>query len=98
VAARTHVLAGEARAHAAAIADADVVIADPPRKGLEARLLDALAAAPPRRLALVSCNPQACVREARRLHAAGLSLAALTPYALFPHTDHVETVALFERR
>lgn len=97
-AARTRVLAGEAGAHAAAIADADVVIADPPRKGLEARLLDALAAAPPRRLALVSCNPQACVREARRLHAAGLSLAALTPYALFPHTDHVETVALFERR
>ena len=97
VSARTQVLPGEAGTHAAAIADADVVIADPPRKGLEERLLDALATHPPARLALVSCNPQACVREARRLHAAGLALAALTPYALFPHTDHVETVALFER-
>jgi 23S rRNA (uracil1939-C5)-methyltransferase len=45
----------------------------------------------------VSCNPDACVRESRRLHAAGLALVALTPYALFPHTDHVETVALFQR-
>jgi tRNA/tmRNA/rRNA uracil-C5-methylase (TrmA/RlmC/RlmD family) len=95
--ARTCVLPGEAGAHTGAIAEADVVIADPPRKGLEERLLAALAARPPGRLALVSCNPEACVREARRLHAAGLTLRALTPYALFPHTDHVETVALFER-
>ena len=95
--ARTRVLPGEAGAHTDAIAEADVVIADPPRKGLEERLLAALEARPPARLALVSCNPDACVREARRLHAAGLALVALTPYALFPHTDHVETVALFER-
>ncbi|HWP66197.1 MAG TPA: hypothetical protein VNO26_09815 [Candidatus Limnocylindria bacterium] len=96
-AARTRVLAGEASAHAAAIAEADVVIADPPRKGLESAVLDALAAQPPKRLALVSCNPDACVREVRRLRAAGLALVALTPYALFPHTSHVETVALLER-
>ena len=95
--ARAAILPGEAGTHADAIAEADVVIADPPRKGLEERLLAALSARPPRRVALVSCNLAAGLREARRLRAAGLTLAALTPYALFPHTEHVETVALFER-
>jgi len=95
--ARTTVLPGEAGSHAGEIAAVDVVIVDPPRKGLEPLLLDALCAQPPRRLALVSCNLTAGLREVKRLRAAGLTLAALTPYALFPHTDHVETVALFER-
>jgi tRNA/tmRNA/rRNA uracil-C5-methylase (TrmA/RlmC/RlmD family) len=94
---RTTVLPGGAGTHAGAIAAADVVIADPPRKGLEPELLDALCARPPRRVALVSCNLAAGLREARRLREAGLGLAALSPYALFPHTEHVETVALFER-
>lgn len=97
VRARTSVLAGEAGAHAGAIDAADLVIADPPRKGLEPQLLDALCARPPARVALVSCNLTAGLREARRLREAGLRLSALTPYALFPHTEHVETVALFER-
>jgi 23S rRNA (uracil1939-C5)-methyltransferase len=97
VRARTSVLPGEAGTHAGAIAAADVVIADPPRKGLEPPLLDALCARPPQRLALVSCNLTAGLGEIRRLRDAGLALATLTPYALFPHTEHVETVALFER-
>ena len=88
---------GEAAAHTDLLADADVVIADPPRKGLEPRLLDALCAAPPRRLALISCHLGSGLREIARLRHAGLRLAGLTPYALFPHTEHVETVALFER-
>jgi 23S rRNA (uracil1939-C5)-methyltransferase len=95
--ARATVLPGEAGVHTDAIAWADVVIADPPRKGLEERLLGALSAEPPRRVALVSCNLTAGLREIQRLRAGGLRLAALTPYALFPHTDHVETVALLER-
>jgi len=95
--ARATVLSGEAGSHTDAVARADVVIADPPRKGLEERLVGALSAQPPFRVALVSCNLATGLREIGRLRAAGLRLAALTPYALFPHTDHVETVALFER-
>jgi tRNA/tmRNA/rRNA uracil-C5-methylase (TrmA/RlmC/RlmD family) len=94
---RTTVLAGEASRHVAAIAEADVVIADPPRKGLEPVLLDALCAQPPHRVILVSCSLPAFVREATRLQASGLRARAIAPYALFPHTAHVETVALFER-
>ena len=71
---------------------------DPPRKGLDAELLAQFVREPPRRLIAISCNPAALVREARALTADGrLALRALVPYALFPYTAHVETVALFER-
>jgi tRNA/tmRNA/rRNA uracil-C5-methylase (TrmA/RlmC/RlmD family) len=61
-------------------------------------LLARLAADPPPRLVLVSCNPDAFLVEARTLLQGGKArLAALVPFALFPYTDHVETVARFER-
>jgi tRNA/tmRNA/rRNA uracil-C5-methylase (TrmA/RlmC/RlmD family) len=96
---RTAVRRGPAANHLDAIAEADVVVCDPPRRGLEAPLLERLAADPPSRLVLVSCNPDAFLDEARTLLRAGRTrLAALVPFALFPFTEHVETVALFERR
>jgi tRNA/tmRNA/rRNA uracil-C5-methylase (TrmA/RlmC/RlmD family) len=95
---RTTVRRGPAANHLAAIADADVVICDPPRRGLEAPLLARLAAAPPERLILVSCEPNAFLEEARALlESRKVRLSALVPFALFPFTEHVETVALFER-
>jgi len=95
---RTEVRRGPAADHVDAIDDADVVICDPPRRGLEPPLLARLADDPPARLILVSCNPDAFLAEARTLLRAGKTrLAALVPFALFPYTDHVETVALFER-
>jgi 23S rRNA (uracil1939-C5)-methyltransferase len=94
---RTIVHRGPAANHLDAIADADVVLCDPPRRGLEAPLLERLAADPPPRLVLVSCNPDAFLDEARTLVRGRLRLTALVPVALFPHTEHVETVARFER-
>jgi tRNA/tmRNA/rRNA uracil-C5-methylase (TrmA/RlmC/RlmD family) len=96
---RATVLAGPAATHREAARGADVVIVDPPRKGLDAELLAQLVREPPRRLIAISCNPAALAREARALTGdGGLALRALVPYALFPYTAHVETVALFERR
>jgi tRNA/tmRNA/rRNA uracil-C5-methylase (TrmA/RlmC/RlmD family) len=96
---RTRVLRGPAASHLRAVDDADVVICDPPRRGLEPPLLARLAADPPSRLILVSCSLDAFLREARTLVDGGRArLATLVPFALFPFTDHVETVALFERR
>ncbi len=96
---RTRVLPGPAAAHLAALDDADVVVCDPPRRGLEPVLLERLAGDPPARLVLVSCNLDAFLVEARALQAAGrLALAAVVPFALFPWTGHTETVALFDRR
>jgi 23S rRNA (uracil1939-C5)-methyltransferase len=95
---RTRVLRGPAASHVRALDDADVVVCDPPRRGLEPPLLARLAAEPPARLVLVSCNPSTFLDEARALVGGGRTrLAALVPFALFPFTEHVETVALFER-
>lgn len=95
---RTRVLRGPAANHLDALADADVVICDPPRRGLEAPLLARLTADPPARLVLVSCDVDAFLGEARALLAGGrVRLARLVPVALFPYTEHVETVGLFER-
>lgn len=90
------VLPGAAAEHVARIADADTVIVDPPRKGLDAATLDALCAARPARLVVVSCGLAAFVREAEALRSRGrMALRALVAFALFPFTEHVETVALF---
>ncbi|HIF99530.1 MAG TPA: class I SAM-dependent RNA methyltransferase [Myxococcales bacterium] len=83
----------------AALAHCDAVIVDPPRRGLAPELLAALSTAPPARLAYVSCGLPALLHEARALVAGGkLSLVGLEAYALFPHGEHVETLALFARR
>lgn len=96
--ARAIVLPGEAADHAAAVRDADVVIVDPPRRGLDDALLAALVAVPPARLIAISCSLEAFVRDTRTLLASGrMRLAAAVPYALFPHTAHVETLASFVR-
>lgn len=96
---RTTVRPGPAADCLDAISGADVVIADPPRKGLDAVVLARLVAAPPARLVVVSCSLAAFLRETAALRASGRTvLRALAPFVLFPYTDHVETVALFERR
>ena len=82
----------------AAAAGAQVVIADPPRRGLDAALLDQLCAQPPERFLYVSCGLESFLSDAARLTAQGrLRLAQLTAFNLMPFTEHVETVARFER-
>jgi tRNA/tmRNA/rRNA uracil-C5-methylase (TrmA/RlmC/RlmD family) len=96
--ARTAIHPGRAGEHAARVAGADVVIADPPRKGLDAELRAALQAAPPARFVYLSCGLGAFLADARALLAAGrLRLTSLCAYDMFPFTGHVETLAVFER-
>lgn len=95
---RVTVSAGPAFTAIESAAKADVVIVDPPRKGLDEPLAQHLAAHPPQTLLYVSCNLQSLVRDATRLLAVGhLRLVALTAFNLMPYTDHVETLARFER-
>ena len=97
LAARADVLPGPAAAAAERVGHADVVIADPPRKGLDPVLLAALAATPPRRFIYLSCGQDSFVSDARALLESGsLRLARLVAYDLFPFTGHVETLACFE--
>ena len=96
--ARIEVIAGAAGASAAAASGVDVVIADPPRKGLDRELLERLAAEPPHRFVYVSCGLDSFIRDTAVLVAAGqLQLRGLTAFNLMPFTEHVETVGVFAR-
>jgi tRNA/tmRNA/rRNA uracil-C5-methylase (TrmA/RlmC/RlmD family) len=95
---RALVAPGPAAEHAGRIAEAGCVVVDPPRRGLDPELLAALRAAPPARLVYLSCGLDAFLREAELLAASGLVPAELAVFALFPYTEHVETLARFERR
>jgi 23S rRNA (uracil1939-C5)-methyltransferase len=86
---------GSAGAHAALIAETDLVIADPPRKGLDAELVSALRQTPPERFAYVSCDVDSFERDATQL-LESLRLVSIEAFDLFPHTEHLETLAVFE--
>ena len=72
----------------------DVVFMDPPRAGSTEVFLDALANLRPDRVVYISCNPETQVRDVQHLVAKGYVLKTVQPVDMFPHTDHVETVAL----
>lgn len=96
--AKVEVIPGAAGDACAAVAGADLVIVDPPRKGLDSPLLDHLAAQSPGRLIYVSCGLESFLADAARLTASGrLRLTGLTAFNLMPFTEHVETVGVFER-
>lgn len=74
----------------------EAAVVDPPRKGVDERALQAMLDAKLPRLIYVSCNPETLLRDAQFL-APGLTLRQVTPVDMFPHTAHVECVALFTR-
>jgi 23S rRNA (uracil1939-C5)-methyltransferase len=87
--------AGEARL---AALDRDVVIADPPRKGLDPALTSFLSEHPPQRFVYVSCGLESFLEDCVKLTAhSKLRLKSLTAFNLLPFTEHIETVACFER-
>jgi 23S rRNA (uracil1939-C5)-methyltransferase len=87
---------GEAGTKAAG--EFQIVIADPPRKGLDPELTDHLTNHAPERLIYVSCGLESLLRDAAQLTSRGtLRLVSLAAFNLMPYTEHVETVARFQR-
>lgn len=96
--AKVTVAPGTAGAACEAARGADVVIANPPRKGLDPELTSGLVSTPPARFLYVSCGIDSFLADTARLTAAGgLRLSSLKLFNLVPFTDHVETLACFER-
>lgn len=75
----------------------DVIVVDPPRTGCDNRLLTALLAAKPARLVYVSCNPSTLAKDCKVLLDGGFKLESVQPVDMFPHTSHVECVALLKK-
>jgi 23S rRNA (uracil1939-C5)-methyltransferase len=74
----------------------EIIITDPPRAGMHPGVVDAILAAAPARIVYVSCNPATQARDLALL-ARQYALQRIQPVDMFPHTHHVENVALLIR-
>jgi 23S rRNA (uracil1939-C5)-methyltransferase len=81
------------------LSDCDALLLDPPRKGLEPQVLATILAEPPRKLLYLSCDPATLARDLAQLAGDGgpYRLASVQPLDFFPHTSHVESLAVLER-
>jgi 23S rRNA (uracil1939-C5)-methyltransferase len=75
----------------------DVLVVDPPRAGLSAKVVRRIIEAAPKRIVYISCNPTTLAPNAAQLVEAGWTLRKVRPVDMFPQTHHVECVALLER-
>lgn len=79
--------------------DADVIVVDPPRAGLDASVVRRLSGQGARAIAYVSCDPATLARDLARFEAEGaFSPVRVVPIDLFPQTFHVETVTILAHR
>lgn len=69
----------------------EVVVADPPRAGMQPEVVDRLLDVRAPKLILVSCNPATLARDVRRL-SSGYAATRVQPVDMFPHTSHIECV------
>jgi tRNA/tmRNA/rRNA uracil-C5-methylase (TrmA/RlmC/RlmD family) len=75
-------------------APVDLVVLDPPRSGAGAPVVKAIAAAGPRAVAYVACDPAALARDVATFRSLGWEMNAIRAFDCFPMTQHIECVAL----
>lgn len=76
----------------------DVIVVDPPRAGMHPDALRALIAHDPAKIVYVSCNTATFARDLGDLLKAGYELRTVQPVDMFPHTPHIETVSVLQKR
>ncbi len=76
----------------------DIVVLDPPRKGADEKVLQAICDAAPRSIVYISCHPGTQARDAGYLCRRGYTVSSCSPFDMFCHTADVENILLFERR
>ena len=75
----------------------DVAVVDPPRKGCDSKLLDALVKAKPKRIVYVSCNPATLARDLKYLSEKAYKVVEVQPVDMFPQTSHTESIILLQK-
>ena len=76
---------------------ADIIIVDPPRVGLTGKALRRIVMLGAQAIVYVSCNPRSLARDLRGFLDADYRIASLSPFDFFPHTPHMETLAVLVR-
>jgi len=74
-----------------------VLVVDPPRAGLSAKVVRRIIEVAPNRIVYVSCNPTTLAPNAAQLVEAGWRLRTVAPVDMFPQTPHIECVALLDK-
>ena len=87
-----------AKDHPGEHAHADVIVVDPPRKGLSADVIEAMVRMAPQRIVYVSCDPGTLARDLRILEDLGYETTWVQPVDMFPQTHSVESVAQLLRK
>lgn len=77
---------------------ADIIVVDPPRKGCDPAVLDAMVQMGPERIVYISCDPGTLARDLKILDEKGYRTLEIQPVDMFPHTGHVECVVLMSRK
>ncbi len=75
----------------------DTLIFDPPRKGLEASIIDTVCDSAIEQIIYVSCNPMTLARDLKLFRDRGFQISSIQPFDMFPQTWHIETVATLTR-
>jgi len=73
----------------------EVVLVDPPRSGIDRYAMDALIEMAPAVIVYVSCDPSTLARDGGKLLRGGYRLEQVTPFDLFPHTYHIESISFW---
>ena len=76
----------------------DTIVVDPPRKGCDIELLEAIAEAKPKNVVYVSCDPSTLARDLKILVEKGFKVGKIQPVDMFPHTSHIECVVKLKRK
>lgn len=76
----------------------DVIVVDPPRAGLHPKARQAILAHAPKKIVYVSCNMATCARDMGDFLKEGYELRSVQPVDLFPHTAHIETVSVLQKK
>ena len=76
----------------------DVIVVDPPRKGLEESVIDSIVYMAPDRVVYVSCDPATLARDIKRFAERGFSMTKAEAFDMFPRCHHCEAVVCLNKK
>jgi tRNA/tmRNA/rRNA uracil-C5-methylase (TrmA/RlmC/RlmD family) len=76
----------------------DSIVLDPPRAGIAPKTLLKVVALEAKHIVYISCNPSTQARDAETLEKNGYKMTKLSLVDQFPHTSHIEAIAVFEKQ